>query len=60
MPKVSVPTLIGDGLVGSKASPRSFVGGSSMYKPLIFGYKCKRSEGMTKVEKLTESNSAKP
>ena len=44
MPKVSVPTLIGDGLVGSKASPDD-IGGSSMYKPLKSGYNVNLFQG---------------
>lgn len=38
MPKVSPATLIGGGLIGSKASPPIVRRGSSMYKPLKSGY----------------------
>jgi hypothetical protein len=44
MSKVSPTTLIGRGSVGSKASPDD-IGGSSMYKPLKFGYNVEIFQG---------------
>ena len=50
MSKVSVPTFIGDGLIGSKASLIHLGEGSSMCKPSKFGYSSKKYKGVTKVE----------